>query len=400
MKSQVPYYLSKNQRIALLNKMRDEKESRLHTTEETSSPSFQSSSVPGPSSFLPPTSVAALTTVAGTGVAGYSGDGGLAVAATLFAASGVDVDPTRGLYYIADTVNNCIRMVIKSTGIISTEAGTGVYGQGGDGGLATAAQLAGPYGVAVDVSQGNFYIADTWNACIRLVTKSTGIINTVAGTCSNGGYSGDNGLATAALVLFPMCVAVGAQSSMVYISDTFNFRVRKITTSTGIIETIWSANSTGFTSFPVGIAVDPLSGNPFFVNTALCSVIMISGFSYNYVYTVVAGTGMCSAYNPNNGDGQLATRASFAGPMGIAFDSSTGNFYVADDSNSTIRMITRSTGIITTVAGTGARGNTSVTLNNPFDVAIDISTGVLLIADTANNQIRSQRLQNVPSQGT
>jgi trimeric autotransporter adhesin len=128
-----------------------------------------------------------------------------------------------GNIYIADSANNRIRMVMKSTGIISTVAGTGSSGYSGDGGQATSAALRDPYGVAVDAS-GNIYIADTYNHRIRMVTKSTGIISTVAGTGSSG-YSGDGGQATSASLRDPFGVAVDA-SGNIYIADSSNDRIR------------------------------------------------------------------------------------------------------------------------------------------------------------------------------
>jgi trimeric autotransporter adhesin len=164
--------------------------------------------------------------VAGDGTGVYRGlrDGGLATSAGLYYPSRVAVDAS-GNIYIADTANNCIRMVTKSTGIITTVAGDGTGGYTGDGGLATSAGLYYPQDVAVDAS-GNIYIADYDNHRIRMVTKSTGIITTVAGDGSRG-YTGDGGLATSARLYNPQGVAVDA-SGNIYIADTGNHRVRLI----------------------------------------------------------------------------------------------------------------------------------------------------------------------------
>ena len=160
--------------------------------------------------------------MAGTGLAGYSGDGGPATSAALRSPTDVAVDAS-GNMYIADFNNNRIRMVTKSTGVITTVAGTGPQGFTGDGGLATSATLRNPFGVVVDAS-GNMYIADTYNHCIRMVTKSTGVITTVAGTGSYG-YSGDGGLASSATLYYPEGVTVDT-SGNVYIADSFNHRIR------------------------------------------------------------------------------------------------------------------------------------------------------------------------------
>ena len=228
-------------------------------------------------------------TIAGDGTVG---DAGLATASRLRSPCGVAVDAS-GNINIADTYNNRIRMVTKSTGIITTVAGNGNYGYSGDGGLATSASLRRLYSAVVDAS-GNIYIADTFNNRIRKVTKSTGIITTVAGN-GNYGYSGDGGLATSARLYNPYGAAADV-SGNIYIADTYNNRIRMVTTSTGIITTV--------------------AGNG----------------TYGY-----------------SGDGGLATSARLRYPSGVAFDAS-GNVYIADTYNGRIRLLTKSTGIITTVA--------------------------------------------------
>jgi hypothetical protein len=165
-----------------------------------------------------------ITTVAGVGRSGYSGDGGPATSAQLIYGTSIAVDAS-GNIYIAHKDNNRIRMVTKSTGIITTVAGGAGYGYSGDGGPATSAQLYSPTGVAVDAS-GNIYIADNDNYRIRMVTKSTGIITTVAGGAGYG-YSGDGGPATSAQLSYPKGVAVDA-SGNIYIADNDNYRIRMV----------------------------------------------------------------------------------------------------------------------------------------------------------------------------
>jgi sugar lactone lactonase YvrE len=147
---------------------------------------------------------------------------------------GVAVDAS-GNVYIVDTFNNRIRLVTKSTGIITTVAGDGKPSYGGDDGKAISARLNFPFGVAIDVS-GNVYIADGSNDRIRLVTKSTGIITTVAGVGTRG-YAGDEGQAISARLGSPTGVAIDA-SGNIYIADTVNHRIRLVTKSTGIITTV------------------------------------------------------------------------------------------------------------------------------------------------------------------
>ena len=206
---------------------------------------------------------------------------------------------------------------------ISTIAGTTTSGFSGDGGAATSAQLNYPAGLAIDAS-GNIYFADQGNQRVRKITASTGIISTIAGTGTSG-FSGDGGAATSAQINNPAAVAVDA-SGNIYISDQYNQRIRKITASTGNISTI-------------------------------------------------AGTGTYSY----TGDGGAATSATFQNPAGIEIDGS-GNIYIADLFNHVVRKITASTGVISTVAGSGSAGYsgdggsaTSANLNYPTDIALDDS---------------------------
>jgi len=168
-----------------------------------------------------------ITTVAGNGTAGYTGDGGAAKSAEIRYPSGIALDKS-GNIYIADCGNNRIRKVTASTGIISTVAGNGTGGYSGDGGAATSAELAAPGGVVVD-SSGNIYIADSNNQRIREVVVSTGLISTSAGNGSVG-YAGDGGSATSAKLNGPNGVAIGT-SGIVYVADSGNNRIRAVNTA-------------------------------------------------------------------------------------------------------------------------------------------------------------------------
>ena len=167
-----------------------------------------------------------VTIIAGTGQQGYSGDGGPATSAMLHHPNGIAVDATTGNIYIADTSNHVIRMVTVSTGIIITIAGNGQRSYGGDGGPATSAKLNFPSGVTVDAS-GNVIIADSGNNLVRMIAKSTGIITIIFGVYV-GGYSGDGGPAIYAQFNFPHSVALDATSGMMYIVDLYNHVVRNI----------------------------------------------------------------------------------------------------------------------------------------------------------------------------
>ncbi len=195
-----------------------------------------------------------ITTVAGNGSKGYSGDGGPATSASLSWPSGVAVDG-RGNLYIADTgryrlkdtPNYRIRRVDAATGIITTVAGNGTYGYSGDGGLATAASLAQPYGLAID-RLGNLYIADTYNNRIRRVDAVTGIITTVAGNGSSG-FNGDGKMATDAS-MHPYAVALDTDGNL-YVADYYSNRVRQVAAATGLITTV---AGNGVSSMSVGVA--------------------------------------------------------------------------------------------------------------------------------------------------
>ncbi len=181
-----------------------------------------------------------ISTVAGSGSSTFSGDIGAATSAGLNNPLGVAVDTSSNIY-IADTFNNCVRKVTISTGIISTYAGSGSTNGAfsGDAGQATSAALNKPAGLCFD-SAGNLYIADTFNYRIRKVT-STGIITTIAGNGSPN-YSGDNDQATSVTLNIPYGVGVDSAGN-VYIGDTINNRIRKVTISTGIITTFAGTGS-------------------------------------------------------------------------------------------------------------------------------------------------------------
>ena len=185
-----------------------------------------------------------LTTIAGNGAEGYSGDGGPATSAALQDPGGVSVDRF-GNIFIADTLNDRIREIVAATGNIRTVAGNGTYGFSGDGGPATDAELDTPGGVFVDTS-GNIFIADTGNGRIREVVAATGIIQTVAGGGSfPGGFGGDGGPATSAALYSPSGVFVDG-SGNIFIADFWNNRVREVVAATGIIQTIAGSGSHGF----------------------------------------------------------------------------------------------------------------------------------------------------------
>jgi sugar lactone lactonase YvrE len=331
-----------------------------------------------------------ITTVAGDGTVGFSGDSGPATSASLAEPWGVAVDSSGNLF-IADKNNGRIRLVTAATAVITTVAGNGAAGLSGDGGAATSASLNGPNAVAVD-SSGDLFIADAFNNRVRFVAAATGIITTVAG----GGSGGDGGPATSALLVLPHAVAADSSANL-YIADTYDNRVRRVAAATGIITTLvgngtygsggdGGAASSATLSLPMGVGVDS-SGNLFIADRLTCRVRRVAAATG--VITPVAGIG-----SPGyGGDGGAATNASLDNPFGIAVDSS-GNLFIADTYNNRIRLVAAATGVITTVAGNGTTGfsgdggaATSASLNTPYGIAVD-GSGNLFIADSGNNRIR------------
>ena len=333
-------------------------------------------------------STGTITTIAGTGEFGFSGDGGPAVEARMIHPEGVAVDGAGNLY-IADTFGQRIRKV-DSAGTITTIAGTGARSFGGDGGPATAARLNNPKGVAVD-GAGNLYIADRYNHRIRKV-DSTGTITTIAGT-GGIGFSGDGGPAVEARINSPEGVAVDGAGN-VYIADRYNHRIRKVD-STGTITTIAGTGGIGFSgdggpaveaelSGPLGVAVDGAS-NLYIADRENHRIRKVDSTG---TITTIAGTGEFGF----SGDGGPATAARLNNPRGMAVDGA-GNLYIADLNNWRIRKVD-STGTITTIAGTRGRGFSGdggpaveAELYNPEGVAVD-GAGNLYIADTWNHRIR------------
>ena len=314
-----------------------------------------------------------IITAVGNGVLGFAGDGGQAVKAEINQASGVAVDSS-GNFYLADAFNNRIRK-IDTSGVITTIAGSGVYSYSGDGGPATSAQLFAPHAAAIDVN-GNLFIADTDNNVVREV-NSKGVISTIAGTGA-AGSSGDNGPATAATLNLPQGIAVDL-SGNVFVADTANSRVRKISNGTitnyaGNGTAGYSGNggsATGATlNTPVGLAVDK-SGNLYIADQGNNVVRMVSAGG---TITTFAGNGT-QGYSGNGGP---ATSAQLNGPQGVAVDSS-GNVYIADTLNSVIREVTPN-GIIQTIAGTGIAGYSgdgglaiAAQLGSPTSVGLDVA---------------------------
>ncbi len=330
-----------------------------------------------------------ISTIAGTGTTGFSGDGSTPTYAQLAGPSRIAIDGSRKLY-VADQFNHRIRQFTVG-GSISTTAGSGTAGYKGDGSGASSAQLNTPSGVAVD-SSGNYYIADTANYVIRKVT-SGGTISTVAGNNANGaGYYGDGSTATNALLYNPGDVAVDNAGNL-YIADTSNNVIRKV--ASGNISTYAGtglAGSAGDGSVaasarlnnPTGIAVDA-AGTLYIADSGNHKIrkVTIDG-----IITTVAGTGSAGF----SGDGGRAVNAQLFRPLDVAVDAS-GNLYITDSNNNRVRRITAD-GLIATIAGSSKVGysgdggsGSGATLNTPTGIAVD-TAGNVYFSDTQNNVIR------------
>ena len=328
-----------------------------------------------------------IATIAGNGSQGFFGDGVPALSAGLNHPRGLAVDSSGNLY-ISDLDNHRIRRVSPS-GMISTFAGNGVIGDSGDGGLAVNASLSDVSGLALDAA-GNLYIADAGNRKVKKVTPG-GVISTFAGTGVQG-FSGDTGPATSAQLNRPTSVFFSAAGNL-YIADSSNHRIRKVS-SNGTITTVAGNGVAGFSGdlglatnasldFPLGIAMD--SADNLYVADGNNN--RIRRISPSGVITTAAGNGA----GRFAGDQGPAISASLNIPEGVAFDGS-GNLLIADSGNNRIRKV--SSGLISTIVGTGVDGfsgdggpATQAMLSLPWGLTTN-AAGSIYIADRVNNRVR------------
>jgi DNA-binding beta-propeller fold protein YncE len=284
-----------------------------------------------------------ITTIAGTGESGYSGDGGPASRALLNGPFDVGFDPEGNLYF-SDTFNHCIRRVDARTEVITTLAGCGEPGYSGDGGPAARARFNEPYGIAVDRS-GSVYVADRHNHCVRRIDAVSGTVATFAGNGSSG-FGGDDEPAARAGMVEPNGLALDPEQARLYIADVADHRVRVVDLASG---TIWT----------------------------------------------FAGTGEAE----HSGDGGPATMAGIYGARAVKV-AADGTVYILERQGSTLRAVDPRAGGITTIAGTGVRAYTgddgpalAAAFNAPKEMALDYD-GNVLVVDTENHAIRRVDLRS------
>ena len=342
-----------------------------------------------------------IITCVGTGVYGYYGNGGLADTATIAAPGGLNFDDSGNLLICqADLV----RSVNKITNIITIVAGSDTAsssGGGGDGGPATRAAIVVPLDICVD-SAGNYFIADNWYSEVRRVNITTGIIDTFAGN-RNPGDAGDGGPAKHARLSGVWGVRFDTGQRYLYISNEFNYRVRKVDMTTNIISAFAGSGISGYSgdggpavtakfSRVLGISVDR-SNNVYigdWDNARIRKVNAVTG-----IVTTVIGNGT----NGYSGDGGPATAAMIAKPSFSYFDK-CGNLFFTDEDNNRVRRVDVNTNIITTIAGNGIAGYAgdgglaiNAEFNHPTGIAID-TEGNIFISDYYNNRVRKTTYPN------
>jgi streptogramin lyase len=344
-----------------------------------------------------PLAAGTIDTVAGTGQPGYAGDGGPATAARLNQPFHCALH--KGSLYVADAFNHCVRKIDLGTGVITTVAGCGRKGYSGDGGPATKATLNEPYAVAVS-DAGDLYVVDRLNAAVRRVYGATGVITTVAGTGKRG-HSGDGGKATDSALEEPNDCCLDGRGGLL-IADVGDWRVRRLDLKAGTLTTFAGTGrrrgkidrkdigdgGPATKAVLVGARAVCVDGRG---NTYVCeregnAVRRIDGRG---VISTAAGTGARGA-----ADGPAA-RATFNGPKAIRCDGA-GNVFVVDTENHAARRLDAKALRVTTVAG-GRKGSggdggaaTKAGLDRPHGVAID-RDGTLYVADSGNHRARRVR---------
>lgn len=329
-----------------------------------------------------------VTTVAGNGAASSTGDGGPAASASLHTPAALAVAASGDLY-VAEGGGNRVRRVARATGVISTVAGTGTAGFSGDGGPATSAQLDAPLGLALDPS-GGLFVADTFNARIRRIAPGSGVISTFAGN-GDSGFSGDGGPAAAA-GMSPRSLATDPDGTgLVVVEDSGN-RVRRISFDTTVIFTVAGNGQYGFLG-DLGPATSAALRMPFGTAVGPDGDLYVTDTENQRIRRVRRDDRTISTYagGGEDVDGGAAETARLVYPSGIAFDSS-GNLLIAEIPLGTVRKVDRSTGLIRVVAGGGSQlGDggpaTAARLLSPWSLAADRS-GSFFVAEREGYRVR------------
>ena len=320
-----------------------------------------------------------ITTVAGTGVRGFSGDGGPAVAAQINDPFGVVRGPDGALWF-CEYGGQRIRKISRD-GVITTVAGNGEVGYAGDGGPALQASFNKPHEIRFDAA-GNYYIADMVNHAVRRIDAKSGVITTFAGNRSKG-YSGDGGPASEASLSSPHSIQFGPEGDL-YICDIGNHVIRRVDMRTGIIRTFAGTGKAGPTPDGAPIAGTALRG-PRSIDFDRAGNLWLATREGNQVFKFdlkagvihhVAGTGKPGF----SGNGGPARDATLSGPKGIAVDKA-GNVWLADTESHTVRMIDAATGRLELIAGTGTKGNGGD--GDPLQCAMARLHGIFVDADGA-----------------
>jgi DNA-binding beta-propeller fold protein YncE len=335
-----------------------------------------------------------ITTAVGTGERGYSGDGGPAERALLNGPFDVGFDAEGNLYF-SDTFNHCIRRVTARTGVITTCAGYGEAGYSGDGGPAVRARFNEPYGIAID-NAGNIYIADRHNHCVRRVDGVTGIVTTFAGNGSSG-FSGDAGAASRAGMVEPNGLALDPAQNRLFIADVADHRVRAVDLASGTIRTFAGTGEPQHSGDggPAGIAgihgaraVKVAADGTVYILERQGSTLRAVD-PHTGIITTVAGTG-ARAYSGDNGP---AIAAAFNAPKELAIDRD-GNLLIVDTENHAIRQVDIRTETVVALAGSGRQGGdgdggpaAAAALDRPHGAAV-AADGSIYIGDTNNHRIR------------